>query len=74
MREIARFRLVPLTPIHVGDGNELDPTSYLMTPSGGSEPARLERFDPVTTISALAQTERTNYDRALRTGDLAGVG
>jgi hypothetical protein len=43
-----------------------------MTPSGGSEPARLERFDPVTTISALAQTERTNYDRALRTGDLAG--
>jgi hypothetical protein len=72
MREIARFRLVPLTPIHVGDGNELDPTSYLMTPSGGSEPARLERFDPVTTISALAQTERTNYDRALRTGDLAG--
>ena len=72
MREIARFRLVPLTPIHVGDGNELDPTSYLMTRSGGSEPARLERFDPVATISALAPSERNNYDRALRTGDLAG--
>jgi CRISPR-associated protein Csm5 len=72
MHEVGRFRLLPLTPIHVGDGNELDPTSYLITPSGGSGPDRLARFDPVATISKLGTRDRRDYDRALRTGDLAG--
>jgi hypothetical protein len=73
MREIGRFRLFPLTPIHVGDGNELDPTSYLVSPSKGSEPARLARFDPVARITSLGQAERSNYDRALRTGELGNA-
>jgi CRISPR-associated protein Csm5 len=73
MREIGRFRLFPLTPIHVGDGNELDPTSYLITSSKGSEPARLARFDPVATISGLTAADRGAYDRALRTGELGNA-
>jgi RAMP superfamily len=70
IREVARSRLVPLTPIHVGDGNELDPTSYLI---GGSGPARLERFDPVATISGFAANERADYERAVRTGELGSA-
>jgi hypothetical protein len=73
MHEICRFRLFPLTPIHVGDGAELDPTSYLIFPARGSESARLARFDPVATISGLAAADRSAYDRALRAGELGNA-
>jgi CRISPR-associated protein Csm5 len=64
IRDLRQYRLIPITPIHIGDGNELDPTQYVIRGH------RLERFDPVAIIAALGETDRRNYIRALSEGDL----
>ena len=59
IRDLRHYCLVPITPIHIGDGNELDPTQYVIRRQ------RLERFDPVATIAGFSEADRRNYLRAL---------
>jgi CRISPR-associated protein Csm5 len=65
IRDLRQYRLIPITPIHIGDGNELDPTQYVI------KGQRLERFDPVATIAGLSEADRLNYLRALKEGELS---
>jgi len=65
IRDLRHYRLIPITPIHVGDGNELDPTQYVINGR------RLERFDPVATIAALTGREKRDYLHALNEGELS---
>jgi CRISPR-associated protein Csm5 len=63
-RDLRHYCLVPITPIHIGDGNELDPMQYVI------RGRRLERFDPAATIAGMSDAERRNYIRALSEGDV----
>ena len=65
IRDLRHYCLVPITPIHIGDGNELDPTQYVIRRQ------RLERFDPVATIAGFSEADRRNYLRALSEGELS---
>lgn len=65
IRDLRHYCLIPLTPIHIGDGSELDPTQYVIRGN------RLERFDPVTTIAALGERDKRDYLLALNKGDLS---
>jgi CRISPR-associated protein Csm5 len=65
IRGLRHYCLIPITPIHIGDGNELDPTQYVI------RGRRLERFDPVATIAGLSEADRRKYLRALNEGELS---
>ncbi|MCS6891310.1 MAG: RAMP superfamily CRISPR-associated protein [Acetobacteraceae bacterium] len=79
------LRLVPLTPIHIGDGTEWRPDEYLIedgraayddesTDEPGSAaahaPATLCRFDQQAAMRAMTPTQRTAFATALDRGKL----
>ena len=80
------LRLVPLTPVHIGDGTELRPDEYFVEdPSAAGprydewgeeieeepEPPVFRRFDPAAAIRKMSATERQKFGTAL---DKASLG
>lgn len=65
--EIITLNAIPLTPIHVGDGTELTPDSYVIR---GNE---LLRFDPARVLVSLGESGRRDYLAMLNGGKLEGA-
>lgn len=64
MAEIRTFRLMPLTPVHIGSGDRLAPEEYALD---GSDFVRL---DTRAILRALGAGERTQYESAVDGGRL----
>ncbi|MCS6891191.1 MAG: type III-A CRISPR-associated RAMP protein Csm5 [Rhodovarius sp.] len=62
------LRLVPLTPIHIGDGTDMRLDEYLL------EGDDLCRFDPMQALRAMSVAQRQAFQRALDAGNLAEAG
>jgi CRISPR-associated protein Csm5 len=69
VRAITRvtLRLVPLTPIHIGDGTEWRPDEYFI------EKQELCRFDQQAAMQAMTAVQRNQFATALNGGDLSGA-
>jgi hypothetical protein len=69
MRAITRvtLRLVPLTPIHIGDGTEWRPDEYFI------EKEMLCRFDQQAAMRSMTEVQRNQFSAALDRGDLRGA-
>jgi CRISPR-associated protein Csm5 len=63
-----KFRAVPLTPIHIGDGTELLPDHYRIKAHAG-EPS-LELFEPAEVLAAMPPPLLRQYVEILRYGKL----
>jgi CRISPR-associated protein Csm5 len=63
-----KFRAVPLTPIHIGDGTELLPDHYRIKPHAG-EPS-LELFEPAEVLAAMPPGDQEKFIRLLGDGSL----
>lgn len=50
-----RLMVTPLTPIHIGAGEEIEPFEYVITDN------RLYKFDPETLILALSHSEQDEF-------------
>lgn len=64
------LRCVPLTPIHIGDGDEMRLDEYTL--EEGPAPS-LCRFDPIEAVRRMTSEERTRFRTALNGGRLAGA-
>jgi CRISPR-associated protein Csm5 len=67
MRERHVLRAWPLTPIHIGTGEELTPESFML--DGNS----LRTFNSFAALSAASDAERTHYQKLLKGGDFTGA-
>lgn len=67
MRERFHLKAWPLTPIHVGDGEELTPENWTL--AGDS----LRRFQPFLALAAASDPQRTLYLQKLKGGDYVGA-
>jgi len=63
-----KFRAVPLTPIHIGDGTELLPDHYRIKAHAG-EPS-LELFEPAEVLAAMPPGDQEKFIRLLGDGSL----
>ena len=52
---VYHFKLLPLTPIHVGTGGTITPENYFVANK------RLTRFDPAAVVRAMAPEDRRKY-------------
>ena len=67
MRERFTLRAWPLTPIHIGTGEELTPESFVL------EGDRLRRFNPFGALSRASDADREQYRKLLAGGDFVGA-
>jgi len=67
MRERHILRAWPLTPIHIGTGEELTPESFSL------EGNRLRTFNSFAALAAATDAERTQYQNLLKGGDFVGA-
>lgn len=67
MRERHVLRAWPLTPIHIGTGEELTPESFML--DGNS----LRTFNSFAALSAASDAERSHYQKLLKGGDFTGA-
>jgi CRISPR-associated protein Csm5 len=63
MRERHVLRAWPLTPIHIGTGEELTPESFVL------EGDRLRGFNPFAALAIASEPERERYRQWLKSGD-----
>lgn len=63
-----RLKAVPLTPIHVGDGDVWEPDGYVIREGGAV--ATLERIAASRVVAAMARPLRETFVAALDRGDL----
>ena len=68
-RKQYRLRFLPLTPIHIGTGDEIDPLEYVMKakPDGGK---RLYRLNLPAMIESFTPSKREEFLRILDGGDM----
>lgn len=62
-----RLRAWPLTPIHVGDGQEITPEAFTL------EGDRLHRFSPFASLALASDPQRDQYRKLLKNADFVGA-
>jgi CRISPR-associated protein Csm5 len=67
MLDTHRLRAWPLTPIHIGDGQEITPESFTL------ERDRLIRFSPFAALARAGDPQREQYRQLLKRGDFVGA-
>jgi len=67
MRERFTLRAWPLTPVHIGTGEELSPESFRL------DGDRLKRFNPFGALARASEAEREQYRKLLKGGDYVGA-
>lgn len=60
---VYRFKLIPLSPIHVGTGETIAPEDYFILGD------KLTRFHPPAAVRAMPESERKRYMALLEGGD-----
>lgn len=66
-----RLHFEPLSPVHVGSGQTIEPCEYLLRRQG--EEGFLIVLDLPRLFSELSEPERAEYDRVIDRGDLPGL-
>lgn len=68
-----RLKLTPLTPIHIGTGEEFGPLEYRLRAVRGEQRYEYERFDLNRLMARLARTDRARAERVGELKDLRDV-